>query len=82
MLFRSVEVEAGSEVRITGQKKVFDDNVLVQSGFSVETVKGQVNCAVVEGYGSKIKAEVKSSAGTEVFESKGEGAKQAKADKS
>ena len=77
-----VEVEAGSEVRITGQKKVFDDNVLVQSGFSVETVKGQVNCAVVEGYGSKIKAEVKSSAGTEVFESKGEGAKQAKADKS
>ena len=66
-----VEIEAGSEVRITEQKRQFEHDVLMESKIGLETIRGEVNCAVVEGYGSKIKAEIKTAKGTQQFESMG-----------
>ena len=66
-----VEVEGGTEVRITEQKKKFENEVLVESKIGLETIRGQADCALVEGYGSKIKAEIKTANGTRQFESIG-----------
>ena len=66
-----VEIEAGSEVRITEQKKQFENDVLLESKIGLETTRGEASCAVVEGYGSKIKAEIKTAKGTQKFESMG-----------